>query len=266
MRKGSRSNTGAFQNRSSLRADAVWTLGRHTVSFGASYSYTQLNTIDKRTGTGTVATDDLQRVRAGLCHAGQHVDRRSMSVRSCRAMRAAIIARTSWEPIVQDKFQVTPNLSLTAGVRYDWDGGLTEKYGRIFNFDFPNPNNASDPNAYQYDAVTDTITQPGFIIAGNNTNGTKGVSKTTLTGRQWGIAPRLGAAWQPAMFHSKVVVRDGLRHVLRPRRTVQLLLAGLRDRHGDGRTLRREPAAAVCDRAELPGEEPLFLLHPHLRR
>jgi len=35
------------------------------------------------------------------------------------------------------------------------------------------------------------------------------VSPTTLTGRQWGIAPRVGAAWQPGMFHSKVVVRTG---------------------------------------------------------
>jgi hypothetical protein len=35
------------------------------------------------------------------------------------------------------------------------------------------------------------------------------VSKTTLTGRQWGIAPRLGIAWQPSMFHSKIVVRGG---------------------------------------------------------
>jgi hypothetical protein len=35
------------------------------------------------------------------------------------------------------------------------------------------------------------------------------VSKTTLTGRQWGIAPRLGFAWQPSMFHSKIVVRGG---------------------------------------------------------
>ncbi len=52
-------------------------------------------------------------------------------------------------------------------------------------------------------------TPSGLIIAGNNTNGTAGVSTTTLTGRQWGIAPRLGAAWQPEMFHSKVVVRTG---------------------------------------------------------
>ena len=35
------------------------------------------------------------------------------------------------------------------------------------------------------------------------------MSKTTLTGRQWGIAPRLGFAWQPSMFHSKIVVRGG---------------------------------------------------------
>ena len=49
----------------------------------------------------------------------------------------------------------------------------------------------------------------GLVIAGNNANGTPGVSNTTLTGRQWGIAPRLGAAWQPEYFHSKVVVRTG---------------------------------------------------------
>ena len=49
----------------------------------------------------------------------------------------------------------------------------------------------------------------GLVIAGNNANGTARVSPTTLTGRQWGIGPRVGAAWQPEMFHSKVVVRTG---------------------------------------------------------
>ena len=58
---------------------------------------------------------------------------------------------------LQDKFQVTPNLSLTAGIRYDWDGGLTEKEGRIFNF---------DPSLYTYNAAEDVISNPGFIIAG----------------------------------------------------------------------------------------------------
>ena len=206
--EGQSSNTGVFQNRLQPSGSAIWSLGRHTITFGASYSYTQLNTIDHRTGTGTVATDDLSAYAQGYVTPGSSST--AFYVSSFLQGNANRYYRANQlGTFLQDKFQITPNLSLTAGVRYDWDGGLTEKYGRIFNFDFPSATNSSDPNAYQYDSASDTITQPGFIIAGNNANGTSGVSNTTLTGRQWGIAPRLGAAWQPEMFHSKVVVRTG---------------------------------------------------------
>src|SRR5579862_4828747 len=40
--------TGAFQNRWMPSANAVWTHGKHTVTFGGSYSYTQLNARDNR--------------------------------------------------------------------------------------------------------------------------------------------------------------------------------------------------------------------------
>jgi hypothetical protein len=86
-------------------------------------------------------------------------------------------------------------------LRFDWNGGLTEKYGRIYNF---------DPSRYSYDPANDAITSNGLIIAGNNKQfPTHGVSNTTLTGRQWGFAPRLGIAWSPKMFNDKVVVRAG---------------------------------------------------------
>ena len=62
-------------------------------------------------------------------------------------MPTATTGPTSSASILQDKFQVTPTLSLTAGVRYDWDGGLTEKYGRIFNFDPLTPNHTHRPIA-----------------------------------------------------------------------------------------------------------------------
>ncbi len=206
--EGQSSNTGVFQNRLQPSGSGIWSLGRHTITFGANYSYTQLNTIDHRTGTGTVATDDLSAFAQGYVTPGSSST--AFYVSSFLQGNANRYYRANQlGTYLQDKFQVTPNLSLTAGVRYDWDGGLTEKYGRIFNFDFPSANNTNDPNAYQYNAGSDTITQPGFIIAGNNANGTSGVSNTTLTGRQWGIAPRLGAAWQPGIFHSKVVVRTG---------------------------------------------------------
>lgn len=203
--EGQASNTGVFQNRIAPSGSAVWTLGKHTVSFGANYSYTQLNTIDKRTGAGTVATDDFSQfaqgfVTPGSASTGFYVSS-FLQGNASRYYRANQLGS-----YVQDKFQVTPTFSLTAGLRYDWDGGLTEKYGRIFNF---------DPSRYSYAPTageqpgTLGPTQNGFIIAGNNANGTAGVSATTLTGRQWGIGPRIGAAWQPEMFKSKVVVRAG---------------------------------------------------------
>ena len=197
--EGQGPNTGVFQNRMQPSANAIWTLGKHTVTFGVSYGYTQLNTIDKRPGTGTIATDDLSQYAQGLVTPGGSST--GFYVSSFLQGNASRYYRSNQlGSYVQDKFQMTSRLSLTAGLRYDWDGGLTEKQGRIFNF---------DPKLYSYSESADTINNPGFIIAGNNANGTKGVSPTTLTGRQWGIGPRLGGAWQPALFSGKVVVRAG---------------------------------------------------------
>ncbi|MGB7549466.1 MAG: TonB-dependent receptor [Terracidiphilus sp.] len=197
--EGQASNTGVFQNRFAPSGSAIWMLGKHTVSFGANYTYTQLNTIDKRTGTGTVATDDFSQMLQGYVTPGSSAT--GFYVSSFLQGDASRYYRANQlGTYLQDKWQITPTLSLTAGVRYDWDGGLTEKYGRIFNF---------DSSLYSYNVSSDTIENSGLVIAGNNANGTKGVSSTTLTGRQWGIAPRVGAAWQPEMFHSKIVVRTG---------------------------------------------------------
>jgi hypothetical protein len=197
--EGQAANTGVFQNRIAPSGQAIWMLGKHTLSFGASYSYTQLNTIDKRTGTGTIATDDFSQMIQGFVTPGSSST--GFYVSSFLQGDASRYYRSNQlGTYFQDKWQIKPSLSLTAGVRYDWDGGLTEKYGRIFNF---------DPTTYNYDVGSDTIVNSGLVIAGNNANGTKGISPTTLTGRQWGIAPRIGAAWQPGFFHNKVVVRAG---------------------------------------------------------
>ncbi len=191
-------NTGVFQNRIMPSGTAIWTKGRHSLAFGGSWSYTQLNLRDRRTGIGMVDSPDMisfldnwvTPYTTELFTATTYLQ--GNANRYLRANETGLF--------VQDKFQVMPSLSITAGLRYDWNGGLTEKNGNLFNF---------DPAQYSYDVVNDNITSSGFIIAGNNKNGTSGVSKTTLTGRQWGIAPRLGFAWQPSSFHSKFVVRGG---------------------------------------------------------
>jgi len=189
--------TGVKQNRFMPSLNATWNKGRHTVSFGGSYSYTQLAALDDRTGNGIVASPDFSQFVQGILTPNFIFQTTAFLLgNSSRYYRA-----NQTGEYIQDKFQLRPNLSLTGGLRFDWDAGLTEKYGRIYNF---------DPSQYSYDPTSDTITSNGFIIAGNNKQyPTKGVSDTTLTGRQWGIAPRLGIAWTPKAFHDKIVVRSG---------------------------------------------------------
>ena len=189
--------TGVFQNRIMPSANAIWTLGKHTLTFGGSYAYTQLNTRDLRTNQGIIASADFGQFLQGLVTTND--DFTTTKYLQGNANRYYRAGQTG--AYLQDKFQFRSNLSLTAGLRFDWNGGLTEKYGRIFNF---------DPGRYSYDGTTDTITSNGMIIAGNNSLfPTKGVSNTTLTGRQWGFAPRVGLAWSPRKFNDKVVVRAG---------------------------------------------------------
>jgi hypothetical protein len=190
--------TGVFQNRIMPSANAIWIRGRHTLTFGGSYAYTQLNTRDERTNQGIISTADFSQFIQGLVTTNDDfTTTKFLQGNANRYYRAGQAGA-----YIQDKFQLRSNLSLTAGLRFDWDGGLTEKYGRIFNF---------DPSRYAYNDASDAITSNGLIIAGNNKLfPTKGVSNTTLTGRQWGLAPRLGAAWSPKKFNDKVVVRAGV--------------------------------------------------------
>ena len=194
--------TGVFQNRIMPSANAIWMKGRHTVTFGGSYAYTQLNTRDLRTNQGMISTADFSQFLQGFVNTNDDfTTTKFLQGNANRYYRAGQVGM-----YLQDKFQFRSNLSVTAGLRFDWNGGLTEKYGRIFNF---------DPARYQYDNATDTIDPTGtgmngIIIAGNNKQfPTRGVSNTTLTGRQWGLAPRLGVAWSPRRFNDKLVVRAG---------------------------------------------------------
>ncbi|HEY4009376.1 MAG TPA: hypothetical protein VGM11_04435, partial [Acidobacteriaceae bacterium] len=69
-----------------------------------------------------------------------------------------------------------------------------------------------DPSAYDVTGtITDgfTVNNSGFVIAGNNPNATPGTSDSTLTGRQWGLSPRIGFAWSPTANAGKVVISGG---------------------------------------------------------
>jgi hypothetical protein len=187
-------NAGIFQNRWDLSSNLNWVKGRHTLSFGFNWNTTQLNVINKANQVASLTFNDWPSFITGAVSPGLSNSAffNGTSNRYYRAKQAGLYAN--------DKIRVTSTLNVTLGLRWDWDGPLSEKYGNLSNF---------YPQDYSYDLATDTVTNIGLVVAGNNkTFGTKGVSDSTMLARQWIFEPRIGIAWSPA-FVKNVVVRAG---------------------------------------------------------
>ena len=196
-------NTGYYQNRLNPSTNVIYTLGHHTFIAGGGYSYTQLNIENNRQGHAELKTKTFQSLLTGAT-SGANVLESTDSV-SGRNNADRYYRSNELAAYLQDKWQAQSNLSITLGVRYDYHGGLTEKYGNIFNF---------DPSVYD---VTGTVASgfqvnnAGFVVAGNNKqDATSGTSDSTLTGRQWGVSPRVGFAWSPKWNHDSVVISGGV--------------------------------------------------------
>jgi hypothetical protein len=195
-------NMGYYQNRVNPSTNVIFTVGKHTIVAGGGYSYTQLNITNNRTGHAQAVVSGFDNFLLGKVHSSsvvQSIDPTTHRNNANRYYRTNEISG-----YVQDKWQALTNLSITAGVRYDYHGGMTEKYGDFFNF---------DPALYDVTGTSTTgftVVNSGFVIAGNNKqNPTKGVSASTLKGRQWGISPRVGFAWSPRAQHGNFVISGG---------------------------------------------------------
>jgi Carboxypeptidase regulatory-like domain/TonB dependent receptor len=191
---------GYFQNRLNPSTNVIFTAGKHTIVAGGGYSYTQLNIDNNRDGFAEVTTSSFSNLLKGKVHASNVIE----SISNGRNNADRYYLSNEFSGYAQDKWQVQPALSLTLGVRYDYHGGLTEKYGNMFNF---------EPSLYNVTGTSTTgftVNNAGFIVAGNNKYyPSSNVSDSTLTGRQWGISPRLGFAWSPSQDHGKVVISGG---------------------------------------------------------
>jgi hypothetical protein len=195
-------NLGYYQNRINPSTNVIFSLGKHTIVAGGGYSFTQLNIKNNRGEDPEIKVKTFESFLQGKAQSSsvlESIDPVSGRNNSDRYYRSNEIAG-----YVQDKWQALSNLSITAGVRYDYHGGLTEKYGNMFNF---------DPSAYNVsgtDTSGFTVTNAGFVIAGNNKyDPTPGTTDSTLTGRQWGISPRLGFAYSPKKYNGKFVINGG---------------------------------------------------------
>ena len=192
-------NAGLFQNEFEPATKLLWVLGRHSLAFGFQWDYTQLNIINKNNEVASIGFDNFFDFAQGnLCTPANGCFAATTELLNGSANR--YLHANQIGTYAQDQIRVKSNLIVDVGLRWDWDGPLVEKHGMLTNF---------YPKNYQYDAGSDTVTNIGLVVAGNNKAfGTKGVSASTLTGRQWGFGPRIGAAWSPS-FLKNFVIRGG---------------------------------------------------------
>ncbi len=193
---------GYYQNRLNPSTNVIFTAGQHTIVAGGGYSYTQLNITNNRTGHAQASVSGFDSFLQGQVRGSSVVE--SIDPVTHRNNADRYYRTNELSGYAQDKWQARTNLSITAGVRYDYHGGMTEKYGNFFNF---------DPSLYNVTGTAATgfnVVNSGFVIAGNNKqHPSQGVSASTLKGRQWGISPRVGFAWTPKALHSNLVISGG---------------------------------------------------------
>jgi hypothetical protein len=193
------SNTGFAQNTLEFTSTLNYVVGRHSLSFGGNYDFTQLNILNRANQVASYQYNNIQGFMAGngnltgttLFKAGTSSEYfQGSSNRYYRSPQVGAFA--------QDQWKATSKLTVTAGLRYDNDGGLYEKYGNLVNF---------NPALYSYNLATDTILNSGLVVAGNNKQfATPGASNSTLTNKQDGFGPRIGVAYSAT---PKFVVRSG---------------------------------------------------------
>jgi hypothetical protein len=197
-------NMGYHQNRLNPSTNVIFSIGKHTIVAGGGYSYTQLNIDNNRTGLAQVKTKNFQSFLEDAVQSSSVLESIDTTNTPNRNLADRYYRTNEFSAYLQDKWQAMSSLSITAGVRWDYHGGLTEKYGNIFNF---------DPSTFDVTGTTDTgftVNNAGFVVAGNNKYfPTHGTSDSTLSGRQWGISPRVGFAWSPKKDGGRIVFRGG---------------------------------------------------------
>ncbi len=97
-----------------------------------------------------------------------------------------------------DEWRISPSLTATLGLRYEFFGWPTELDGRIGNVDFAALTNTENPvNAF---IVPSNVRPTGFAAIDTAiAASTKARNQHTLNGQDWNnVAPRVGLAWTPA--------------------------------------------------------------------
>ncbi len=204
----------------SLQLYGTWTKikGNHTLKYGGDVRQYRLNTYTVGNSTGTFSFNGNSYVRASSSASStvtQGQDFSSFLLGLPYSGSYDLSTYGSWysyyaSPFVQDDWRVKSNLTISLGVRYDWNGPYHEKYGRTvdgFDGTDPNPLQAAAQAAYAKNPISE-IPVGAFNVPGGLTFASPS-DNAVYHNTSHLLSPRAGFAWTPGIFHGKTVVRGG---------------------------------------------------------
>ena len=181
----------ALNNQFSYGDNLTWARGRHIFKFGAQWFRTQNNFFQNNSGgllgnfnySGAFTGDPALGQSVGYDFADFVLDYSSSYSVSLQTGDVGL-RQGRFAVFAQDDYKITPNLTLNYGLRWEYDQPLYEAHNKL-----------SDVNP----------TTGALEIAGTN-----GISRSIYSPTFADFDPRVGLAWNPDMFHKKLVLRGGI--------------------------------------------------------
>jgi hypothetical protein len=161
-----------------------WTRGRHSVKFGGEWRKFLSSNLQTSNGRGSLSfSGSAPGPTSGYPLADLMLGLPTTSSRN--PYSPWFYERLSSMAVyLQDDYKVLPTLTLNIGLRYEYEGVISEKYGQMSSFD-------------------PTVAGGGLRVENRN-----GVGNTLFRPNYKNFAPRFGFAWQPH-HNSATVIRGG---------------------------------------------------------
>ena len=209
--------------------------GNHSLKFGMDARQYRLNTYTVGNATGTFSFSANTWVRQSSSASstvvlGQDFSEFLLGLPTSGSYDLSTYG--SWysyyaSPFVQDDWRIKPNLTISLGVRYDWNGPYHEKWGRTvdgFDTTSANPLQAAAQAAYAKSPFAQ-LPASAFNVLGGLTFASPS-DNAVYQNTSHIVSPRAGFAWTPGALHGKTVVRGGFGVFASPVTISQLALSG----------------------------------------
>jgi hypothetical protein len=199
----------------------VWHRGKHTVKFGAYWFHFNFQPANPNNARGTFSFTNRwtsQTGSGGLNTGGNSFAEFLLGFPTTGTVgigRANLDSYTNWAHFyVQDSWEVTPNLKVDAGIRYEYNQNMVDRLNGMSIIDgisildaTPGVNTArfivpSDSTTLSPNPLLSLIPIP--VV----TSAAAGYNRSLLEPANFRFAPRLGVAWNPWGL-SKTVIRAG---------------------------------------------------------